>query len=246
MLFRLMMLGWMMILVAPCFGVSYPNAPTQSTPPPHTTPSSSTQPAKPSSHMPLREKPSSARNPEKASRPPQTPQETVLTKGDAKQIFSVIENQLNAIQARDYMTAYHSYVSEEFKRTTPLDEFIFFVSSYTFFTNNKNSLFRHLRLENNIATLEGTMTSATGEENDVQYFFVKEGELWKIIGIKILNLQPIPSAPKLQEREKPQDKEQHKENPLEKILKEHPLLEQKKKPEAAMSPGYRRERYYTY
>lgn len=127
--------------------------------------------------------------------------EPFITRGDAKEIFSVIENQLNAIQHNDFATAYYNYTAEPFKKTTALDEFTFFMSSYPVFTNNKNSIFSSLKLDDNIAHLEGTLTSVGGEVQKVKYFFIQENGLWKIIGIKLLppdtqqTLSVTPSTP---------------------------------------------------
>lgn len=129
--------------------------------------------------------------------PPEPPShpEPYITRGDAKEIFSMIENQMNAIQHNDFATAYYNYTSEPFKKTTSLEEFSYFMSSYPVFTNNKNSIFGSLKLDNNIAHMEGTLTSAGGEVHQVEYFFIQEDGLWKIIGIQILpqpSPQPLP------------------------------------------------------
>jgi hypothetical protein len=118
-----------------------------------------------------------------------------VTKGDAKQIFSVIENQLNVLQSKNYKTAYFSYTAEAFKKATTLDEFIYFMASYPIFTNNKSSMFGSLRLKDNIVSLEGTLVSVGGESSEVKYYFIQEFGLWKIIGIEILPPSPAPPVP---------------------------------------------------
>ncbi len=108
-----------------------------------------------------------------------------LTRQDAQEILSVIENQLNAVQHEEYARAYNAYTAEQFREKTSLDNFIFFITSYPVFLKNKNAMFAGLEFKNNIASLEGILTSTDNRELKVDYFLTKAEGSWKIIGIKI-------------------------------------------------------------
>jgi hypothetical protein len=115
----------------------------------------------------------------------------VPVKTDSQDLLTMIENQLNAIQNKDYQTAYNNYTSASFRQTTPLDQFVYFITNYPAFNANKNAIFGALDFKNDVASLQGTLTSTTGETIHVEYFLEKDGGLWKILGIKLVN----PAAP---------------------------------------------------
>lgn len=115
--------------------------------------------------------------------PPQKPEPTAR---DSSEILSAIENLLNAIQNKQYDIAYNSYTSLKFKKTASLEEFKFFITGYPIFTNNKNAIFGNLEFKNQVAVMQGTLTSTDGQILRVEFFFIKENSLWKIIGIELI------------------------------------------------------------
>lgn len=110
---------------------------------------------------------------------------------DSQEILSLIENQLAAIHANDLFKAYANFTAAKFQETTTFDEFKYFVESFPVFSNNKNALFGNVDYKKGVASIQGTLTSTTGESLRVEFNFVKEGPQWKIIGVKLLKPQTL-------------------------------------------------------
>lgn len=105
---------------------------------------------------------------------------------DTKEILSLIEAQLIAAQANEISKAYFQYTANMFRDATTLEEFQYFINSFPVFGMNKNALFGNIEFKKGVATIVGTLTATSGESRKVEYNFVKEGNQWKIAGIKLL------------------------------------------------------------
>lgn len=104
---------------------------------------------------------------------------------DSQAILTVIENQLNAIQNNDIEAAYYNYTSNAFRGETSFDEFKYFVTSYNIFTHNKNAFFGAPEITENNAIIRGSLFSTSGDSYKVDYYFIKENGIWKILGIQL-------------------------------------------------------------
>lgn len=109
----------------------------------------------------------------------------------SKEVLTTIENQLTAIENKDYKTAYENYTTYQFQSKTSLEEFSFFVTSYPPFIANKNALFGNIESKNGVTSIQGTLTGTDGKTVQLEYFLAKEGSLWKVMGIKIIKPEPM-------------------------------------------------------
>src|SRR5262249_34694085 len=115
-----------------------------------------------------------------------------------QEILTLIQNQINALHARDFNKAYYNFTSPQFRQTTSFEEFKYFIESFPHLNKNKNALFGNLESKpDGVTSIQGTVTSQEGETLKVEYDFIKEGNEWKILGIKLFRPTsgPEPSAP---------------------------------------------------
>lgn len=122
---------------------------------------------------------------------PQRPAEN-----DAQEILEVIENQLSAVQAKDYNKAYFDYTSNALRERTPLDNFIYYVKHYAVLNHNKNALFGNPEFRSNIAILRGMLTGTDGSAYKAEYHLVKEANQWKVLGLQLIPVSPPITHPK--------------------------------------------------
>ena len=115
---------------------------------------------------------------------------------EAQDILELIENQLNAIQNKDFNRAYFLYTSNIFRGQTTFDDFKYFMEHYPIFTHNKNALFGNPDFRRTNTVITGTLTALDGSAYKAEYHLVKEGNQWKIAGIKLYPLAPRKEAPK--------------------------------------------------
>lgn len=109
---------------------------------------------------------------------------------DAQEILEVIENQLSAVQAKDYKKAYLDYTAEAMRERTTLDRFIYYVKYYSVLNHNKNALFGNPEYRKNIAILRGTLTGTDGSSYKAEYHLIKEGTQWKVLGLQLIPVTP--------------------------------------------------------
>jgi len=91
-----------------------------------------------------------------------------------------IKGQLKAINDGDYKEAY-SYCSDSFKDETSYQEFVMIIEDNPQIFKSKKSTFSNVRIENNIATVSGTITGKDGTMTPMTYQLVKEKGYWEIL-----------------------------------------------------------------
>ena len=101
-------------------------------------------------------------------------------------LVQVIENQLEAIRSADYKTAYDKFTSKGFKEATSAETFEAFIHKNPVLSKNKSFTLSNFNFENDIGTVEGTLTSADNETEQVKSRLVYEDKEWKILSINIL------------------------------------------------------------
>ncbi len=114
---------------------------------------------------------------------------------DAQNILEVIENQLNAIQKHDYKSAYENYTSEPLRGRISFDQFVDYVNSYSVINHNKNALFGNPEFTQHQAIMRGTLTATDGTVYKAEYHLIKEGNQWKVHGLKLTPVAPRIEAP---------------------------------------------------
>jgi len=188
-------------------GMSFPSLPSPAQAPATPAPSQAPQKA-PSYTIPV---PSKARTP--AKRPATTttapapaapslvpsitvenPQRPVYD--EAQAILEVIENQLSAVQIKDFKKAYFDYSSEALRNRTPMETFVYYVNHYGVLSHNKNAMFGNPEFKGNTAILRGTLTSTDGSSYKAEYHLIKEGNDWKVNGLQLIPVTPAIIPPK--------------------------------------------------
>lgn len=101
-------------------------------------------------------------------------------------LVKTADGQLSALRDKDYSRAYYEYTAKDFKTATSLEAFSEFIKSHPALARNMQAHFNERSIENNIGTLHGTLTSADGGVTPVEYKFVKEGDRWKILSMRLL------------------------------------------------------------
>lgn len=107
-----------------------------------------------------------------------------LTRQDARDILALIENQLSDLEKGNYKSAYEKYTAAPFRSVTSFDEYNYFLRSYPALGKNKSAIFGNVEINDNVASIEGTLTSLDDKSTRVVYFLIKENNEWKIIGIE--------------------------------------------------------------
>ena len=91
----------------------------------------------------------------------------------------VIRAQLEAINTGNYTQAY-DYLSPAAKKQLTAHDFEALVLASSVISNNYGSTFLSRKVENNVATISGTLQGWDGQVRDVRYILVKEGDRWMI------------------------------------------------------------------
>ncbi len=120
---------------------------------------------------------------------------------DKSSLVEAINKQLNEIRNKNLFAAYEDYTSGEFKEATSFDNFAIFVSKNPLFSSNQSADFSRLTFDNNVATILMQFKTKTGAAGAVEYDLIKEGDKWKVLGIK------IPADEEKTDHEKPKIKE---------------------------------------
>lgn len=92
----------------------------------------------------------------------------------------VIRAQLHAMDTGDYPLAY-SYLSKDARATLSLDQFTAQVLKNSVVQEPLNATFLSRKLENDRATIRGTLEGLDGQLCDLAYILVKEEDEWKIL-----------------------------------------------------------------
>lgn len=116
-------------------------------------------------------------------------------------LTEIINRQLNEIKVNDLYSAYENYTSDEFRDSTAFESFAKFVDQNVIFSKNSSMEFLDLSFDNNTATLRVNLTADNNDRSEVEYDLIKEGDEWKILGIKILNPNPIEEVKKTRKPE---------------------------------------------
>ncbi|GAB4234308.1 MAG: hypothetical protein Tsb0021_13550 [Chlamydiales bacterium] len=115
---------------------------------------------------------------ESASYPP-------LEEDEKQALMTVLEDQLEALRNRDYSKAYYAYVSDEFEKSTSLEEFKDFIRSHPLFMDYTTIEEVEGIKEGKIRLLRIRLQNQN-QSSYVDYRFVKRAGDWKVWGIQIL------------------------------------------------------------
>ncbi|RJQ53006.1 MAG: DUF4864 domain-containing protein [Actinobacteria bacterium] len=91
-----------------------------------------------------------------------------------------IKGQLEALNEGDVQKAYYQYTSRGFQQETSLEQFQRIVEENPDIFKSRSSSFRSVSIENDTATVRGTITGRDGTVSEMEYGLVKENGEWKI------------------------------------------------------------------
>ena len=91
----------------------------------------------------------------------------------------VIRAQLEAIDKENYAQAY-DYLAPTAKERLTARGFEALVRANSVVAKNYDSTFFSRKVENNVATISGTVEGFDGQVSEVRYILVKEGDRWMI------------------------------------------------------------------
>lgn len=91
----------------------------------------------------------------------------------------VIRAQLDAIDKANYAQAY-DYLAPAAKEQLTANGFEALVRANGVVAKNYGSTFLSRKVENNVATISGTLEGFDGQVSEVRYILVKEGDRWMI------------------------------------------------------------------
>jgi hypothetical protein len=119
---------------------------------------------------------------------PEQKEETQQEKSDLESstLESIAKDQLYAITSNDYQKAYDQYTSPEFREATNFETFTRFLNAYPIFAKHDSIKFGKLTVENNVATIKGTLQGADNRLYAVDYDFIKNNDQWKILRIQLV------------------------------------------------------------
>ena len=92
---------------------------------------------------------------------------------------AAVRAQLEAINQDDYERA-HSYFSTRLRELRSAEDFRAYVEENKAALKTTDSTFSNRSIENNVATLRGTLTGRDGRTTPVRYVLVKENSRWVI------------------------------------------------------------------
>lgn len=91
----------------------------------------------------------------------------------------VIRAQLEAIDKGNYAQAY-DYLSPAAKKQLTANDFEALARATSLVSKNYGSTFLSRKVENNVATISGTLKGLDGQDREVRYILIKEGDRWMI------------------------------------------------------------------
>lgn len=130
---------------------------------------------------------------------------------DASFLTNTINGQLLNIRKQEFYTAYKNYTAQQFRESTPFQQFAKFLHQNVIFSDNQSAEFENLMFNNNIATIRGVLRAKNGDTGLVEYNLIKEEGEWKILGIKII---PSESSPKESLTKEESQEERNDKSPL--------------------------------
>ncbi|HXE74789.1 MAG TPA: DUF4864 domain-containing protein [Candidatus Xenobia bacterium] len=95
----------------------------------------------------------------------------------------VTRDHLDALNKEDYPRAY-SYLSSSLQAELSLEDFAEHVRSNPQIFKTTDSTFSNRKIENDVCTLRGALTSTAGGKTPVRVILVKEGDQWRIRGFR--------------------------------------------------------------
>ncbi len=101
-------------------------------------------------------------------------------------MVDTVTRHMDALKAGDIETAY-SETSGAFQQSTSLEQYNEFVKSYPILTDYTEWSLPSRSVENNIGTVEGTLTAPDGTVMPIAFQLVKENDAWVILGINLGN-----------------------------------------------------------
>jgi hypothetical protein len=115
----------------------------------------------------------------------------LLTKG----LSEVANNQLEAIKKGEITTAY-SYTSRDFQNSVSLKNFEKFINQHPMLKNNQKISWGERSFSGSTGTLKGNLIANDGGATPIEYQFVKENKIWKILSLtfKPSGIQTITSS----------------------------------------------------
>jgi uncharacterized protein DUF4864 len=99
--------------------------------------------------------------------------------GRADGAVKVIEAQLQAIDARDYATAY-GYFSTKAKAAMTAEDFQERVQKNSVVSNHANTKFYSRSIDKDVATISGTIEALDSRKAEAFYVLIKEDNRWVI------------------------------------------------------------------
>ena len=109
-------------------------------------------------------------------------------------LVKTADGQLDALRSRDFTRAYYEYTAKDFKAATSLEGFQEFVKAHPALLYNDSASFNERSIENNVGTLHGTLMSKEGGVTPIEYKFVKEGDRWKILSMRLIPTGAVTSG----------------------------------------------------
>lgn len=95
----------------------------------------------------------------------------------------VIRAQLQAINEGQYEQAYR-YLSTDAQSRVSMEEFLALVRGNSRIMRTYDSTFLSRKIENNVATIDGSVKGEDGQVSDVRYVLMKSGGQWMIQSFK--------------------------------------------------------------
>ncbi len=101
----------------------------------------------------------------------------------------VVEDQLKALRNHSVSKAYYEYTSKEFQQTTTLPQFREFLSIYPVLYDNFSYHLEGASPEDGRAEVTGVLVSKGMEEMRADWILVKEGDEWKVVSLRLTELE---------------------------------------------------------
>lgn len=110
----------------------------------------------------------------------------------APNLTHTVEGQLTALKQNKISEAYYEYTSKEFQTTTSIDAFKQFLKIHPILLETKSINIEKHNIDDGQASLTGILTGSEEETALIKYYFIREGNRWKILRIEI-----SPSTPRI-------------------------------------------------
>lgn len=106
----------------------------------------------------------------------------------SEDLTSSVEGQLSALKENKITEAYYDFVSKEFQKVTSLEKFREFINRYPLFSQTKSVRFINREVNDDVGTLNAILTTSNNVQIPVQYKLYKEEGKWKILSIRLEDL----------------------------------------------------------